>query len=267
MPNSNIHTLDQLKEYLHTLPEPKTDINQLQFELKTTDIHLQSSDDFLKKNESQIQIIIEKIKQEIKKRIDECSINTRNFKSKKVMNDIMTNMYELITEEIDERTLDPKMNVKILNDVNFVSQHFLIETFGKCVAVDNRTSLESSIPYDQLKLLQNNGENPAKNALYNQTFINLQKLYANQGVGFMQLSRTLKSKPYAIIMRNILGYIVYNCNANRYIKIYTQMKNTIQEIIDKGSYKDILMAEDIFDSDIRAKCKSNAISFVKILTD
>ena len=274
MTNYNIYKLDQLKEYLHTLPKPKTEgpisVEQLQNELETKDILFQSSDDFLKKNTSQIRSIIEKIKLVIEFRITECSINTRNFKSKKVMNDIMTNMYELKTEEIDERTLDPKMNVKILNDVNFVSQHFLNETNGKNVAVDKRESLESSIPYEQT-LLQNIGENPTKNALYNQTFINLQKLYANQGVGFMKISITLKSKPYAIIMRNILGYIVYNCNADHYIKIYTQMKNTIQEIINKGSskgsYEEMLMAEDILDSDIKAKYNSNPISFVKILTD
>uniref|UniRef100_A0A6C0BPX1 Uncharacterized protein n=1 Tax=viral metagenome TaxID=1070528 RepID=A0A6C0BPX1_9ZZZZ len=265
---SNLYDFTDLEKYLQPIfPKTEDPISfvTLQTEIKTKDIFIQSSDTFLKGTDmTTFQGIIEKIKKYIESRIDNCSINTRNFKSNKVMNSIMTDMYEITTIEIDAKTLDTNMNVKITNDINFVSQHFFNKTNGvNGKALDKRESLEQEKPYEESKLKENT--NSTKNSLNNQTFINLQKLYTNQGVGFMQISRTSRKKPYAIIMRNILGYIVYNCNTEHYKGIYNQMKQVIEKLILNKSYKTILMNEDILDSEIRANY--NIARNDNILTD
>lgn len=258
MPTSNIRKLSHLKTYLkHDIPKIEEIDSVIQKGLLESNIiyvevSADASSDFRNllnewENKKSIQSIIGKIKQEIENQINSCSINTRNFKSNKVMNDIMTDMYTIQTEEIDEYNI--LLPYSIVNDEHFVSQHFLNTTNGKLGRAFNDSS--NMVETSTYKWSELSHDHPIVNSRYNQTFINLQRLYANKGVGFMNMMfGSMDNQPHAIVMRNILGYILYNCNPNHYLNIYNQMKTVTAELIAMDLYKNILLKEEILDSDL-----------------
>lgn len=233
MPTSNIHNLSHLKAYLKSdIPkiEEIDSVITTQTKLESNVITLTSSERFLSQNTVSTRGIIDKIKKEIETRINTCSINTRNFKSNKVMNDIMTDMYIIQTEEINTEL----PGNEILNEKYFVNQHFF--NSQEVAYEDYNLNIYRPIP--------------SNNTVYKQTFSDLQRLYVNQGIGFLNLySNEHGTKPHAIVMRNILGYILYNCNPQHYLNIYTQMKTVTTKLIAMQSY-DKQLKEEIWNDDL-----------------